>query len=138
VKSGRVEWDGKDEIGAVCMGMTESELRSKLPGRVDDAQDPASFELADDGLVWDSDEFGLSVTVVSDVVVAVHAVLEFVYQDCDIIGLPVAEALWRLGGEVSREEGEIDIIQTALGPELYCRRDEVISVAINRFDLVED
>lgn len=118
--------------------MPGSELRSQLPGRVDNAQDPASLELADDGLVWDSDEFGLSVTVASGVVVAVHAVLEFVYQESDIIGLPVAEALWRLGGEVSRDEGEIDIIRTALGPELYCRGDEVISVAIDRFDLVQD
>lgn len=138
MSTGTVDWDGAFRIGPVRLGMTGTELKAVLPGYVEVPTDLASRELAKEGFAWEAEEFGLSVTVDREVVVSVHATLEFLHEGADLIGLPVPAALWRLGGAVSREGGEIEIIQTAIGAELYCRADHVVGVSVSRWELVQE
>jgi hypothetical protein len=106
-----VVWDGARRVGPVSLGMSLMDAAEALPGTgfvPDDDPDPLYF--------WESEELGLSLAIRDDKVIAITAELEFVVDGQDLIDLPEEAALWRAGGETSRDGNEgIYFISTVSG-----------------------
>jgi hypothetical protein len=111
--------------------MSLRDAAEAMPGRgfvPGDLPDPLYF--------WESDELGLSLAIRDDKVIAITAELEFIVDGDDLIGLPEEAALWRAGGETSRDPGErVDIISTLSGLELYVLDGRVSQVSVAEGDL---
>jgi hypothetical protein len=131
-----IEWDGKTRIGPLVIGMTDSQMKAELPGQV--IVDPSPLVNPDDGYTWESGEYGLAVAVVDGIVVSISSTLELLVDGDNIIGMPKSEALWRLGGEIGCETGEVEIVETAAGLVLHCINDHVVRANLDNFDLIGD
>jgi hypothetical protein len=100
--------------------MTAAEVMAALPGMASYSDgtksSPAPFGTAN--LYWESDETGVSVCLVDGFAVSISASAEFIVGSDNLIGMPAAKAIWRVGGEVSRDGSPFAFVETAGGVQL--------------------
>jgi hypothetical protein len=123
--------------------MTEAEVTAALPGigSYFNGREYSSTPFESAGYYsyyWESEETGLSVNLVDGSVVAIMASTEFIVDGDNLIGLPADAAIWRAGGEISRDSSPTGFIETVSGIQLCVVDDVVVTASLEDYGAISD